>query len=979
MTQLVVKKLSPPWAEADRVTALRSFSIMGTEPEKAFDDIARIAARVCHTPIALINFVDEHQQWSKASVGANLRETALDAAFCAQAILQPDLFVVTDAVDDPRFTCNPFVQGEPELRFYAGAVIKTDEGLPLGTVCVLDSKPRPQGLSQEQSDTLLTLAASVMNLLKLRRTERALAQERQSFTAIADALPHMIWSARSDGHDEHSNRHWYQFTGAPAGSSTGSGWIEMLHPDDREPTWARWQHSAQTGEPYEATCRLLHHSGEYRWILARALPSYDSQGTIERWFGTYTDIHNWKSAESEAAERQEQYKALLEASAVVLWLAAPDGTLTHLEGTIEIGGLIGDAYAGQGWLDFVHRDDLARVKAAWLWAVSSGAPYQNEFRIKLADGEYRWMLANAVALRNPDGTIREWVGSIADIHDRKLVEEKLRDSEERLRLALHAGRMFAWEQDLRTDYITRSQNAMSLLGVGSGSLADFLDKVHPEDRALRQHYARQVKAQGSYTSEFRYILPSGKVLWFGSRAELASADRVVGVTFDITDRKAAEEEIWRTANHDSLTGLPNRGLFHRCLEQALSDARISSTSVSLLLIDLDDFKDVNDTLGHDAGDALLQEASRRLADLVRPSDTVARLGGDEFAILLKDSMTLDEAAQFANRIVGTLREPFTYRKRIVSSRASIGVAAFPDHGRDPAELMKSADIALYRAKAQGRNRVLTYSPVMRHEIEKRVSLGADLREALARSEIVPFYQPKICLSTGRIVGFEALARWEHPTRGVLSPTFFGAAFEDADLAPAIRRQIVAKVAADMRRWGENKLAFGRVGVNFSSADFSQPRLVDEILEVLDEARIPTESFEIEITETVLLGRSSECISAILRQFRNSGIGIALDDFGTGYASLMHLKHFPVDHVKIDRTFVEDLDRNADDEAIIAAVTRLGRSLNIKITAEGVETHGQEQRLQRLGCHYAQGYLYSAAVPGCAVPGLLERFRRRSGA
>ncbi len=976
MTKPVVDTPSASWSAADRLAALHSFAVTGTGPEKAFDDIARIAAHICGTPIALITFVDEHRQWFKAAIGIDLQVTSLDAAFCAQSILEADLFIVPDALQDPRFACNPFVQEEPGLRFYAGAAIRTDGGLPLGTVCVLDPEPRPQGLTQEQSDTLVALAGSAMNLLKLRQAEQTIALERRSFAALTDTLPHMIWSARSDGHDEYSSRHWYQFTGAPEGASTGLGWIEMLHPEDRDRIRTRWQHSAQTGEPYEVTCRLRHHSGEYRWILARALPSYDTQGRIERWFGTYTDIHDWKSAENAATERQEQYKALLEASAVVLWLAAPDGMLTHLDGTLEIGGLVGNAYAGQGWLDFVHRDDLNRAKAAWLWAVSSGTPYQNEFRVRLADGEYRWMLANAVALRNPDGTIREWVGSVADIHDRKQVEEKLRESEERLRLALHAGRMFAWEQDLRTDYITRSQNAASLLGVGSGPLADFLDKVHPEDRALRQHFAQAVKTQGTYTSEFRYILPSGKMLWFGSRAELASPVRVVGVTFDITDRKAAEEEIWRAANHDSLTGLPNRGLFHRCLERALSDARTNRTCVSLLLIDLDDFKDVNDTLGHDAGDALLQEAARRLAGLVRLSDTVARLGGDEFAVLLAEPTTPHEATRFGERIIEKLREPFAYKRRIVSSRASIGVAAFPEHDSDPAGLMKSADIALYRAKAQGRNRVLTYSPAMRREIEKRVSLGAELREGLARNQIVPFYQPKICLASGRIMGFEALARWEHPTKGLLGPTFFGAAFDDSDLAPAIRRQLVTKVTADMRRWRDDNLPFGRVAVNFSSADFSQHGLVEEILEVIDRAQVQPETFEVEITETVLLGRSSDCISAVLRQFRNSGISIALDDFGTGYASLMHLKHFPVDHVKIDRTFIEDLDQDTDDEAIVAAITGLGRSLDVKITAEGVETHAQEQRLKRLGCHYAQGFLYSEPVPASQVPSLLERFRRR---
>jgi diguanylate cyclase (GGDEF)-like protein/PAS domain S-box-containing protein len=970
MTELTLKVPSPAWSEAERLAALRDFAILDTEPEKSFDDLARMAARTCHAPFALINFVDENRQWPKATVGVDLRSTPIDTAFCTQALLQSDPFIVPDALEDPRFACNPFVQGEPKLRFYAGAVIRTEGGLPLGTVCVLDREPRPDGLTQDQAASLSALADAVLTLLKLRRAENSLRKRQASFSTLADALPHIVWSAGGDGYDEYTNRHWYEFTGAPAGSASERGWIEMLHPDDRDRTWVRWQHSARTGEPYEATCRLRHHSGEYRWTLARALPSYDAQGRITHWFGTYTDIHEWKASESAAAQSRERYKALLEASAVVFWLADPDGMLTHLEGTIEFGGLAENTYTGAGWLQSVHPDDLARVKAAWQWALSSGSDYQSEFRIMLADGQYRWMLANAVALKNADGTIREWVGSVSDIHDRRQAEEKLRASEERLRLALHAGRMFAWEQDLTTDHITRSQNAVTLLGIGSGPLSDFLGRVHPEDRVLRQRFAQQVKAQGSYTSEFRYILPSGKVLWFGSRAELTSPDRVVGVTFDITDRKSAEEEIWRAANHDALTGLSNRVLFHRCLEQALAKAKRGKACIGLLLIDLDDFKDVNDTLGHDAGDALLKETAARLTDLIGANDRVARLGGDEFAVLMADLQTIDDAARFAECVVERLREPFTYKRRVVSSRASIGVAAFPDHHSEPAELMKSADIALYRAKAQGRNRVLAYSPAMRREIEERVSLGIDLREALAKSQMVPFYQPKVCLATGRIIGFEALARWQHPTRGILTPNVFGAAFDDADLAPAIRRQLVPKIAADMRTWIDRGLAFGRIAVNLSSADFNQPQLVAEIIEALAGSGVPAEFLEVEITETVLLGRSSECVSAILKQFRDRGVQIALDDFGTGYASLMHLKHFPVDHVKIDRTFIQDLARGTEDEAIVGAVIGLGRSLDLQVTAEGVETKEQEQRLRHLGCDRAQGFLYGRPVPGLRVEGWL---------
>ncbi|NBJ12582.1 bifunctional diguanylate cyclase/phosphodiesterase [Microvirga arsenatis] len=970
MTDLTVKIPAPAWSEAQRLAVLRRFDILDTEPEQAFDDIARMAAQLCQAPVGLITFIDEGRHWFKAVVGLEAGEAV--PPFCAQAILQPGLLIVPDARKDPRFAGNPFSRSGPALRFYAGAVIRTDEGLPLGTVCAMDRTARPEGLTPEQAETLAALARAVMNLLRLRRAEQRLALEQDPFAQLADALPQMVWSSRSDGHDEYSNAHWYRFTGASPGSALGRGWIEMIHPDDREEVLARWQHASQTGEPYEATCRLRHHSGEYRWMLARALPARDARGAIERWFGTYTDIHAWKESEALAAESRERYRALLEASAVMLWLATPEGMLTHIEGALDAGGLAETSYRGMDWLDAVHPEDRARVRAAWQWALSSGSAYQNEFRIRLADGEHRWMLANAVAVRNPDGSIREWVGSLADIHDRKQAEEKLRASEERLRLALHAGRMFAWEQDLTTNYVTRSQNTVALLGIGSGTLDEFLERVHPEDRGLRQHFAQQAKAQGSYASEFRYILPSGKVIWLGSRAELASPNRLVGVTFDITERRVAEEEIWRTANHDSLTGLPNRGLFHQRLEQALADAKRQQSRVNLLLIDLDDFKDVNDTLGHDAGDALLKETAARLSAMIRSCDTVARLGGDEFAILVLDPYTLQDAADLAGRLVARLREPFTYKKRVVSSRASIGVAAFPEHHFEPAELMKNADIALYRAKAQGRNRVLTYSPLMRREIEERVALGADLREALARDQMIPFYQPKVSLETGRIVGFEVLARWHHPSKGLLTPAYFGAAFDDADLAPAIRRQLVAKVVGDMREWLDGNLEIGRIAMNLSSADFSQPRLVEEILDVLQGARIPPSRLEVEITETVLLGRSAEGVSTILQQFRDTGVSIALDDFGTGYASLMHLKHFPVDHVKIDRAFIKDLGQNGDDEVIVGAVIGLGRSLGLRVTAEGVESRDQERHLRRLGCEDGQGFLYSVPVPGCGVPPLLLR-------
>jgi EAL domain-containing protein (putative c-di-GMP-specific phosphodiesterase class I) len=305
------------------------------------------------------------------------------------------------------------------------------------------------------------------------------------------------------------------------------------------------------------------------------------------------------------------------------------------------------------------------------------------------------------------------------------------------------------------------------------------------------------------------------------------------------------------------------------------------------------------------------------------------------------------------------------------------VAAFPDHDAKPAELMKDADIALYRAKAQGRNRVVTYSSKLRRVTEERVTLGRDVREAISSDQIVPFYQPKVCLTSGRVIGLEALARWQHPSKGVLTPGYFGAVFDDPELAQAISESIVSQVASDMRGWLDEGIDLGRVAVNLSSAQFAQPGLADQILGILKRSNVPPEHFEVEVTETVFLGKSADSVAAILGQLRQGGVQIALDDFGTGYASLTHLKQFPVDHLKVDQSFVRNLEHDTGDEAIVTAVIGLGRSLNLQVTAEGVETLGQAKRLRALGCHNAQGYLYARPMAASQVPDLLSAWEDRA--
>lgn len=579
--------------------------------------------------------------------------------------------------------------------------------------------------------------------------------------------------------------------------------------------------------------------------------------------------------------------------------------------------------------------------------------------------------------QRPDGTVLEvrtnrlpnggMVRTFTDITIRKAAENAIRVSEERLRLALQASRMVAWELDLETEWVDRSENSLALLGISSGPSADFVDRVHPDDRWRVERFRHAVMAEGSGATEVRYFSPGGAQTWIALRAERKDGNRLIGLSFDIADRKAAEEAIWRTANHDPLTGLANRALFQVRLDEALRNAGASGTGVGLLLLDLDDFKDVNDTLGHAVGDLLLQEAAHRLNSFIGEGDTVARFGGDEFAIILADISSGNQATILATEIVKALSAPFQHEGRALCTTVSIGLATYPEHHRDPIELLKDADIALYRAKEQGRSQAVVYTSAARETMEHRVTIAHDVREGLAARQFIPFYQPKVSLATGRIVGFEALARWKHPTKGLVTPDYFGSMFAEPAISIALGEQMIRHVAADIRSWLDQGIECGRVAVNLSSADISDPTLAERIIRILEDVAVPSAHFEVEVTETAFLGRRTATASSILNTLHEVGISIALDDFGTGFASLLHLKQFPVDHIKIDQSFVRNLISDDSDAAIVAAIVSLGHAMGMHTTAEGVESAEQAARLFKAGCDSAQGYLYARPLPGDTVP------------
>lgn len=636
----------------------------------------------------------------------------------------------------------------------------------------------------------------------------------------------------------------------------------------------------------------------------------------------------------------------------------------------------GKETTGAWWRAKIHPHDRDRVLASYRSALAGHEDrWSSEYRFKRRDGSYAEVVDRGFVIRDRHGCATHMVGAMHDVTEKRAASCAMRASEERLRLALRVGRMVAWERNLKTGQSFRSENATELLGVDCGSVALFPDHIHPGDRTGIEAAFGDIGAFGH--REFRYITPAGRLLWLSASAERVDEDRIVGITCDITERKLAEEHAWRTANHDALTGLPNRRLFRERLELALVAAEETASAVSLLRIDLDGIRSVNEIAGSDGGDAVLVEASQRLAEGLRPEDTVARIGGDEFAVLLVEPMRLEHAASHAQVLIERLSQPFRYREHRLSCKASIGIATYPDHHREPGGLLKDADFALARAKAEGRSRTMVFTPALRTEMEQRLAIASEIRAALEAGQIVPFYQPKVCLTRFTIAGFEALARWQHPKKGLLTPGYFGSVFDDPELATAIGDSMLRQIAADLRAWQDCDLTPGRVAVNFASAEFRKPDLAGTILTVLREHGVPTSLFEVEVTETVFLGHGSEAVPVTLQQLDAAGVLITLDDFGTGFASLTHLKQFPVGHIKVDQSFVRDLERDQDDAAIVAAVIGLGRNLGMQVTAEGVETAGQAERLRVMGCDYAQGYHYAKPMAGSRVPWFLQNWRAES--
>ena len=545
----------------------------------------------------------------------------------------------------------------------------------------------------------------------------------------------------------------------------------------------------------------------------------------------------------------------------------------------------------------------------------------------------------------------------------------------------------SWEWDLETNVVYWSKEIYARFGIPEDSVnsnADsFWNLIHPDDRdAVKEAFVTAIKAEKPYDQDYRIVLPNGvtQIIHVQGRTEYdgdGRALRMHGTIQDITERKRTEEQIRHLAFYDSLTSLPNRMLFKEQLNQALLSARREDRYVAILFLDLDNFKRVNDTLGHTIGDLLLQDVGARLAQCIRaedsiarnPSDqvnlTVARLGGDEFTVLLGRIANTQDAAKVAQRILDSLAEPMLVDGHELFVSTSIGIAVYPFDGEDTETLIKNADAAMYHAKSTGRSRYHFYNPSMNASALEKLNLERSLRKALERGEFVLYFQPLVHGKTGEIIGNEALLRWNHPERGLVLPGEFIPLAEETGLIVPIGQWVIESACKQNVLWQRSGLPCVPVMVNLSSLQFHDPKFVNKVEEILNDTNLPARYLTLELTESMLIHDSEHNMTTLL-DLRRLGVGLSIDDFGTGFSSLNYLKRFPVDHLKIDQSFVRDITQDASNSAIALAIIALARSLNLGVVAEGVETPEERDFLLNNGAPDMQGYLFCEPQPAASI-------------
>lgn len=683
-----------------------------------------------------------------------------------------------------------------------------------------------------------------------------------------------------------------------------------------------------------------------------------------------------KCSKQTSCKTRDFSKNLVDNASIIINIWKLDGTLIKFNNYAEeVTGFSANEVLGVKWKNTIADSDIELCVMNYLKAIENGEVCFNcdsESKLICKDGSYLDVIWSNYIMFNKNDTLEFLVSMGMNITEHKLSEQNLRLSEERYRLAVEGANDGLWDLNMVTNELYISPRCKAMLGYEDNELENSTEKwnklIHPEDfeDSMKAVYDHLLKKTDCYEVEARLKTKEGNYKWILSRGkavwnESGKPIRLAGSNSDISMRKDAEDVIKKMAYYDALTGLPNRILIEdkTCLE--LLKAKENNNKLAFIYMDLDNFKTVNDTLGHVAGNELLKIIGDFLKSTAGDLENVARLGGDEFALLLPYAESIEEVREFINRSTILFNKPLIISNKEFHLTASIGIAIYPEDGKDFNALMKSADIAMYYAKEQGKNRCEFFTKEMNSRILEKLELENSLRIAIKNNEFKVFYQPQINIETGKVDGMEALVRWFHPEKSIIPPNRFIPIAEDTGLIIPIGNIVLNEACKQNKCWQDAGYTPLRVAVNLSAKQFEQENLVEIINKVLEDTGLEPQWLELEITESILM-KDLEFSTGVLNRLRAMGIHVSLDDFGTGYSSLNYLKRLPIDTLKIDKSFVDNITIDEKDEIIAKAIIELAHKMGLNIIAEGVEYSKQFDFLKEHKCDKVQGFLFSKPIP-----------------
>lgn len=884
--------------------------------------------------------------------------------------------------------------------------------------------PAALGLSTIRINQQNHIIATLDDVTERRKIERQIAESEATFRKLANAMPQHVWITHADGELSYANERCLEFFQLSF-EQLRDQWLNHIHPDDQDDAIEQWLHATNSGEDYSGQYRLKSANGNYVWFISRAVPIEDELGNIIAWYGTNTDVSESMAAQEAVEQQAKNTQAIIDGVMDAIITIDEQGLISQFNTAAEalfgysesevIGKNVNqlmpephhhqhDQYiqnyitSGQakiigkgGVVDGKKRDDSLfkmELRIAEIWHQNQRQfigmvrditeRHNNDKLLRAQDHILGMIAANTELPITLDALVRD----IEDLASDLIASVLLLDSSGR-RLLHGAAPSLPSEINAAINGLTVGPN------VGACGAAVYYQKqiicadirTDPHfdpfrDLALKHNllacWSIPIVSMNEILGTFALYFRSPRTPTDAHQRIIKMAQHVASLAIT-HDRR--ETRIKQLAFYDSLTRLPNRALGMDRLSRAISDAQRRNESLAVMFIDLDGFKTINDSLGHHVGDRLLKLAAARLDKCVRENDTVARLGGDEFIVILhgpKDSL----ADVVAQKVLEAMTRKFQIDEHALHVSCSIGVALYPRDGADAQSLLRNADAAMYRAKELGRNNAQYYTEELNRAAMERITLESEIRAALERQEFYLHYQPRVNNRTGKIIGLEALVRWQHPSRGTLGPNVFIPVAEQSGLITALGEWVLNHACTQVNLWLNQLSTPLSISVNLSPRQFRDPALTEKVAHILAQSALPPELLELEITESMVMDDAHDT-TVQLHQLKSLGITLAIDDFGTGYSNLSRLKHLPVDVLKIDKSFVDGIPDDTDDTAIATTIIAMGHHLKLKIVAEGVETFQQQKFLSENQCDEMQGYLFGKPVSARDIEQILGLTPRRT--